>query len=212
VVDDIQSAVARSAPMPAGYRVEYGGQFESQQQATRLIGWLSLISALLIFAALYGHFRSVRLALQVMATIPLAIIGGVIAIFMSGGTLSVASLVGFITVAGIGTRNSIMMLSHYLHLMAHEGESFGDAMIQRGSLERLVPVLMTALATGLAMLPLAASAGIPGSEILQPVAIVILGGLASVTVLDQLVTPALFARFGASAALRSAAAQAAAAR
>jgi CzcA family heavy metal efflux pump len=212
VIADIQRAVGASVTLEPGYFVEYGGQFESQQQATRLIGWLSLISALLIFAALYGHFRSVRLALQVMATIPLAIIGGVIAIFMSGGTLSVASLVGFITVAGIGTRNSIMMLSHYLHLMAHEGESFGDAMIQRGSLERLVPVLMTALATGLAMLPLAASAGVPGSEILQPVAIVILGGLASVTVLDQLVTPALFARFGASAALRSAAAQAAAAR
>jgi CzcA family heavy metal efflux pump len=196
VIADIQRAVGQSVELPPGYFIEYGGQFESQQQATRLIGWLSLVSILLIFGALYGHFRSVRLALQVMATIPLAIIGGVIAIFMSGGTLSVASLVGFITVAGIGARNSIMMLSHYLHLMAHEGEAFDRTMIERGSLERLVPVLMTGLTTGLAMLPLAFAGGVPGSEILQPVAIVILGGLASVTLLDQLVTPALFYHFG----------------
>ena len=140
VIDDIQRAVGQSVSLEPGYFIEYGGQFESQQQATRLIGLLSLVSILLIFGALYGHFRSARLALQVMASIPLAIIGGVIAIFLTGGTLSVASLVGFITVAGISARNSIMMLSHYLHLMAYEGESFDPKMIERGSLERLVPV------------------------------------------------------------------------
>ena len=176
VIADIQRVVGEAVQLPPGYFIEHAGQFESQQQATRLIG-LSLISIVLIFGALYGHFRSARLALQVMASIPLAIIGGVIATFISGGTLSVAALVGFITVAGISARNSIMMLSHYLHLMAYEGEAFDEKMIVRGSLERLVPVLMTGLTTGLAMVPLAFSGGVPGSEILQPVAIVILGGL-----------------------------------
>jgi CzcA family heavy metal efflux pump len=196
VITDIQRVVGESVPVQSGYFIEYGGQFQSQQQATRLIGMLSLISILLIFGALYGHFGSVRLALQVMASIPLAVIGGVIAIFMSGGTLSVASLIGFITVAGICARNSIMMLSHYVHLMEYEGESFEQKMIVRGSLERLVPVLMTGLTTGLAMIPLAFSGGVPGSEILQPVAVVILGGLVTVTILDQLFTPALFYALG----------------
>jgi len=208
VIADIQQAVGAAVNLEPGYFIEYGGQFESQQQATRLIGVLSILSITLIFGALYSHFGSTRLALQVMATIPLAIIGGVIAIFASGGTLSVASLVGFITVAGISARNSIMMLSHYLHLMAYEGESFDKTMIVRGSLERLVPVLMTGLATGLALIPLALGGGVPGSEILQPVAMVILGGLVSVTILDQLVTPALFYTFGCPPALREPAAAA----
>ena len=203
VIADIQRAVGESIELGPGFFIEYGGQFESQQQATHLIGLLSLVSIALIFGALYGHFRSARLALQVMASIPLALIGGVIAIFMSGGVLSVASLVGFITLAGISARNSIMMLSHYLHLMAYEGETFGQQMIVRGSLERLVPVLMTGLTTGLAMLPLALSGGVPGSEILQPVAIVILGGLVTATLLDQLFTPALFSTFGCPPALRT---------
>jgi CzcA family heavy metal efflux pump len=203
VIADIQRVVGETVTLEPGYFIEYGGQFESQQQATRLIGLLSMISILLIFGALYGHFGSVRLALQVMASIPLAIIGGVIAIFMSGGTLSVASLVGFITLAGISARNSIMMLSHYLHLMKYEGESFDEKMIVRGSLERLVPVLMTGLTTGLALIPLAFSGGVAGSEILQPVAIVILGGLVTVTLLDQIFTPALFYRFGCPPVLRA---------
>jgi CzcA family heavy metal efflux pump len=202
VIADIQQAIRNAVRLDPGYFIEYGGQFESQQQATRLIGWLSLLSIALIFGALYGHFRSARLALQVMASIPVAIIGGVIAIFATGGTLSVASLVGFITLAGISARNNIMMLSHYLHLMAHEGESFTQHMIVRGSLERLVPVLMTGLTTGLAMIPLAFSRGVPGSEILQPVAVVILGGLVTVTILDQLVTPALFYSVGCPASMR----------
>ena len=203
VIADIQRVVGESVTLEPGYFVEYGGQFESQQQATRLIGLLSVISILLIFAALYGHFGSARLALQVMASIPLAIVGGVIAIFLSGGTLSVASLVGFITLAGISARNSIMMLSHYLHLMKYEGETFDEKMIVRGSLERLVPVLMTGLTTGLAMIPLAFSGGVAGSEILQPVANVILGGLVTVTLLDQIFTPALFYRFGYPPVLRT---------
>jgi CzcA family heavy metal efflux pump len=203
VIADIQRAVGESVTLEPGYFIEYGGQFESQQQATRLIGLLSVISIALIFGALYGHFGSARLAFQVMASIPLAIIGGVIAIFVSGGTLSVASLVGLITLAGISARNSIMMLSHYLHLMKYEGESFDEKMIVRGSLERLVPVLMTGLTTGLAMIPLAFSGGVAGSEILQPVAIVILGGLVTVTLLDQIFTPALFYSFGCPPVLRT---------
>lgn len=202
VIADIQQAVGAAVTPGPGYFVEYGGQFESQQQATRMIGWLSLLSIMLIFGALYGHFRSTRLTLQVMVSIPLAVIGGVIAIFLSGGTLSVASLVGFITVAGIGARNNIMMLSHYLHLMAYEGELFDQKMIVRGSLERLVPVLMTALTAGLAVMPLVLSRGVSGSEILHPVAVVILGGLVSVTLLDQLVTPALFYKVGCPPAMR----------
>ena len=203
VIADIQRVVGESVTLEPGYFIEYGGQFESQQHATRLIGLLSVISILLIFGALYSHFGSARLAFQVMASIPLAIIGGVIAIFLSGGTLSVASLVGFITLAGISARNSIMMLSHYIHLMKYEGESFDEKMIVRGSLERLVPVLMTGLTTGLAMIPLAFSGGVAGSEILQPVAIVILGGLVTVTLLDQIFTPALFYRFGCPPVLRT---------
>ena len=203
VVTDIQRVVGESVTLEPGYFIEYGGQFESQQQATRLIGLLSLISIVLMFGVLYGHFQSTRLALQVMASIPLAIVGGVIAIFLSGGTLSVASLVGFITLAGISARNSIMMLSHYLHLMRYEGETFNEQMIVRGSLERLVPVLMTGLTTGLALIPLAFSGGVAGSEILQPVAIVILGGLVTVTLLDQIFTPALFYAFGCPPVLRA---------
>ncbi|MBA2306217.1 MAG: efflux RND transporter permease subunit [Acidobacteria bacterium] len=202
VIADIRRAVDGAVTIEPGYFVEYGGQFESQQRATRLIGGLSALSVLLIFGVLYGHFRSARLALQIMASIPLAVIGGVVAIVLTGGTLSVASLVGFITVAGISARNNIMMLSHYLHLMESEGEAFDQKMILRGSLERLVPVLMTALTAGLAVLPLVLARGVPGSEILHPVAVVILGGLVSVTLLDQLVTPALFYAAGCPPELR----------
>ena len=204
VVADIQRVVGESVTLEPGYFIEYGGQFESQQT-----GDAADRPAVTDFdrpdvrRALRPLPIDPRLALQVMASIPLAIIGGVIAIFLSGGTLSVASLVGFITLAGISARNSIMMLSHYLHLMRYEGETFDEKMIVRGSLERLVPVLMTGLTTGLALIPLAFSGGVAGSEILQPVAIVILGGLVTVTLLDQIFTPALFYTFGCPPVLRS---------
>jgi CzcA family heavy metal efflux pump len=201
VIADVRQVLGNRVSFEPGYFLVYGGQFESQQEATRLIALLSFISIGLMFAVLYGHFRSTRLTLQIMANIPFATIGGVIAIFLSGGTLSVASLVGFITLAGISARNGIMMISHYLHLMKYEGEAFDERMIVRGSLERLVPVLMTALTTGLAMLPFALAGGEPGKEILQPVAVVILGGLLSATLLDQFVTPALFYKFGRPAAV-----------
>ena len=200
VVMDIQRKVAAQVALPTGYFVTYGGQFQSQESATRLIGILSLFSLVAMFLVLFAHFRSVPIVLQILLNIPLALIGSVVAIFLTGGTFSVASLVGFITLAGIASRNTIMMISHYLHLMKEEGEAFDMHMVVRGSLERLVPVLMTALTAGLALIPLVLSKGEPGKEILYPVATVILGGLISSTLLDTIVTPAVFFRFGRKSA------------
>ena len=194
VVADVQARVHQVDL--AGFEVSYGGQFESQASATRLISLLSLLSLALIFLVLHAHFRDVRLVLQILLNIPLALIGAVAALWITGGVLSVASLVGFITLCGIASRNTIMMISHYLHLARAEGEVFGEALIIRGSLERLVPMLMTALTAGLALIPLALASGEPGKELLHPVAVVILGGLISATLLDLIVTPAVFLRFG----------------
>ncbi len=196
-VGDIQKAIAADVHMPsADYFVQYGGQFESQQSASRRIAVLSLLSVAGMFLVLYSHFRSVPIVLQVLVNIPLALIGSVVAVALTGGTLSVASLVGFITLTGIASRNTIMMISHYIHLARHEGETWSEELVVRGSVERLSPVLMTALTAGLALIPLALAAGQPGKEILQPVAVVILGGLISSTILDIVVTPAVFWHFG----------------
>ena len=196
VVQDIQTKVKSNVIMPPGYFVEYGGQFEAQQSASKLILSLSLFSLVAIFLTLQMALGHARAAIQVMVNIPLAIIGGVIAVFLTGGVLSVASLIGFISLFGITSRNGIMMISHYIHLMKEEGENWTEHMVIRGSLERLVPVLMTALTAGLALIPLAISKGAPGKEILQPLAVVVLGGLITSTLLDQVVTPALFWKFG----------------
>jgi CzcA family heavy metal efflux pump len=201
VVTDVQRAVD-GLEKPSGYYVTYGGQFESQRSAARLIGLLSIASLIGMFLVLYSHFRSTAVALQILLNIPLALVGAVAAVLLTGGVLSVATLVGFITLCGIAARNGIMMISHYIHLMKEEGEIFGEAMIIRGSLERLVPVLMTALTAALGLIPIALSAGQPGKEILQPMAIVILGGLWSSTLLDIVVTPAVFLKFGRASAER----------
>ena len=198
-VKEIQQKVTDQLKMPQGYYLQYGGQFESQQSASRLIAILSIFSFAGIFLVLYSHFKSTRIVFQIMLNIPLALIGSVIAVLLTGGTFSIATLVGFITLTGIASRNGIMMISHYIHLVEHEGEKFNDQMIIRGSLERVVPVLMTALVAALALIPLTMDATAPGKEILYPVAIVILGGLVSSTLLDMIVTPVVFKQFGEKA-------------
>lgn len=198
-VSEIQQVVGEKLKVPQGYFLQYGGQFEAQKDASRLIGILGIFVALGIFLVLYAHFRSWRIVAQVMLNIPLALVGSVAAVWWTGGTFSVATLVGFITLTGIASRNGIMMISHYLHLMEHEGEQFDKQMIIRGSLERLVPVLMTALVAALALIPLTLDPQAAGKEILYPVATVILGGLLSSTLLDMIVTPTVFWFWGRKA-------------
>lgn len=198
-VKEMQAKVGNELKLPQGYYLQWGGQFESQQSASKLITILSLFSVAGIFLVLYSHFRSTTIALQIMLNIPLALIGSVVAVLLTGGVFSIATMVGFITLTGIASRNGIMMISHYIHLVEHEGETFNDKMIIRGSLERLVPVLMTALVAALALIPLTMDASAPGKEILYPVATVILGGLISSTLLDVIVTPVVFKRFGEKA-------------
>lgn len=198
VVEDIKARVDQ-LDLPPGYYVKLGGQFESQQSATKMIAILSIFSVLGIFFILYAHFRSSMLSLQIMLNIPMALIGSIIAIYLTERVLSVATLVAFITLCGIASRNGIMMISHYLHLIKEEGEAFSEAMVVRGTLERMIPVLMTAVPSILAVIPLALSQGEPGKEILYPVGVVIIGGVLSSTLLDLVVTPAIFYRFGKSA-------------
>ncbi|WP_066335001.1 efflux RND transporter permease subunit [Azohydromonas lata] len=195
VVGDIRAALAATA-LPAGYFTALEGQFQAQEEASRLIALLALVSLTLIFGVLYARYRSAVLALIVMGNIPLALVGSVAALWLTGQPLSVAALVGFITLTGIATRNGILKLSHWINLCAFEGERFGDALIVRGSLERLTPVLMTALVAAFALVPLLLSADAPGKEVLHPVAVVIFGGLVSSTLLDTLLTPLLYRRFG----------------
>ncbi|NFV80995.1 efflux RND transporter permease subunit [Magnetospirillum aberrantis] len=191
IIADVQKTLGEMA-MPQGYYVTYEGQFKSQQEASRLIAMLAVLSLAGIFVVLYSHFRSAKLAAIIMGNIPMALVGSVAAIWLTDQTLSVASLVGFITLTGIAARNGIMKVSHYLHLVEHEGEVFGPQLVVRGSLERLTPVLMTALVAALALVPLVLAGGEPGKEILHPVAVVIFGGLMSSTILDTIVTPVVF--------------------
>ncbi|MBO6621181.1 MAG: efflux RND transporter permease subunit [Balneola sp.] len=192
-VDEIRANVETNISFPQGYFVEYGGQFESAAQATRTISLLSIISILGIYLLLYLEFGSLKTALLVMVNLPFALIGGIFTVMFTSGIVSIASLVGFITLFGIATRNGILMVSHYQQLLS-EGKEFLEA-IRQGSLERLNPILMTALTAGLALIPLAIAVGEPGNEIQSPMAQVILGGLISSTLLNMIVIPALFAQF-----------------
>lgn len=195
IIETVETEVAKLKLPPDGF-VRIEGQYEAQREATLTIGGLSLVSFGLIFALLFSRYRSATLALIVMAGVPMALVGSVIALWIAGLPLSVASMIGFVTLTGIASRNGILKISHYINLVLHEGETWGDAMIVRGTLERLTPVLMTALAAGLALTPLLIDAEAPGKEILHPVAVTIFGGLLSATLLDALVTPVLFRRFG----------------
>ncbi|MDD2741544.1 MAG: efflux RND transporter permease subunit [Rhodocyclaceae bacterium] len=201
VVADIRRVVA-DLRLPEGYFITLGGQFEAQEEAARLISGLAIVSTLLIFMVLYSRYRSALLSTLIMANVPLALVGSVVGLWLSGQPLSIAALIGFITLAGISTRNGILKISHYLNLMRSEGEQFSQQMIIRGSLERLTPVLMTALVAAFALAPLLLEAEQPGTEILHPVAVVIFSGLISATLLDTFVTPALFWLFGRAAAER----------
>lgn len=200
VVAEIQRKLNENVHLPTGFFISYEGQFQSQQEATRIIGVLAIATLAAMFLILYSHFRSWMMVSQILLNIPLAFIGGLTLTYFMVGKVSIATLVGLITLAGIASRNTIMMISHYIHLMEHEGEKFNEHMIVRGSLERLVPVTMTAAVAGLALIPLVLAAGEPGKEILYPVAVVILGGLVSSTLLDMAVTPAVFYKFGRKAA------------
>ena len=189
-VEAIRDRVAADLILPEGYRIEYGGQFEAEAEATRTIGWVSLAVLAGILLLLQMAFRSLRLALLVLVNIPLALVGGVAAVWAMGGVITVAALVGFITLFGIAIRNGILLISRY-QALTREGRGVDEAVVT-GSMERLAPILMTALTAGLALIPLAMGLGQPGTEIQAPMAVVILGGLATSTLLNMVVLPALY--------------------
>ena len=212
LVARLQSEVSARVALPEGYWVTYEGEFQAQQDATRRIVIFSAAVFVVIVFLLYGYFQSWLLALQVMLSIPLSLVGGLVYTWLKVDNISIATLVGFIAVGGVAARNGIMMLSHYLHLMQHEGEGFTRQMVERGTLERMVPVLMTALAAGIALIPLVLAGDQPGKEILHPVAVVIVGGLLSSTLLEFLVRPLVFFHFGRQAAAQALEREAAAAQ
>ena len=203
VVEQLQQDVATNLKLPEGYSISFEGEYQAQQEAKHTILIMSAIILLVIVFLLYSYFRSIGFVLVVLTNIPVSLIGAVIYTRYTLDNVSIATLVGFIAITGIAARNNIMMLSHYLHLMRHEGECFGLGMVIRGTLERLVPVLMTALSAGIALIPLILAAEDPGKEILNPVAIVIIGGLFSSTILGLGITPALFYNFCRKAADRA---------
>jgi Cu/Ag efflux pump CusA len=203
LVRKLQEKVQSQVTLPEGYFISYEGDFQAQQAATRRIAILFAGVMVVIVLLLWSYFRSLILALQVLINLPLALMGSLALTYILVGNISIATLVGFIAVGGVAARNGIMMISHYLHLMKHEGEGFTYAMIERGTLERFVPVTMTALSAGIALIPFVIAMGEPGKEILSPVAICIVGGLISSTFLDFAVTPAVFRLFGKKAAAKA---------
>ena len=200
-VTEIQQRIQTQLNLPAGYFIEYSGQFESQQKATTLIVILAAVSVVGMFVVLMVLFPSVRIVLQILNALPTAFIGGVFALVITQQSLTVASLVGFISLGGIAVRNGILLVTHYFHLMKEEGEEFTQQMILRGSLERLAPVLMTALTAGIGLVPLVLGGQEPGREILYPVATVILGGLVTSTFCEFLIHPGLFWNFSGRSAV-----------
>jgi CzcA family heavy metal efflux pump len=203
LVRQLQQKVDQELKLPAGYFISYEGEFQAEQAATLRIIVLFSIVLVVIVMLLWSYFKSLVLALQVLVNLPLALMGSLTLTWWLVDNINIATLVGFIAVGGVAARNGIMMISHYLHLMKHEGETFSRNMIERGTLERVVPVTMTALSAGIALIPFVLAAGQPGKEILHPVAVCIVGGLVTSTLLDFAVTPAVFNLIGRKAALRS---------
>jgi Cu/Ag efflux pump CusA len=196
VVDGVRRAVSESVGLPNGYSIRYGGQFESEAAASRRLLWLGLTVVLGILVLLAAAFRSVGDAVIIMLNLPLALIGGAVGVFVSGGVLSIASIIGFIALFGIATRNGIMMISHIRYVLEEEGEPDFRRAVVRGARERVVPILMTALSAGLALVPLALAGSHPGAELEAPMAVVILFGLLSATALNMIVVPVAYLRFG----------------
>jgi CzcA family heavy metal efflux pump len=203
LVKKLQEKVATDITTPEGVFISYEGDFQAQQAASKCIALLFIGVLFIIMLLLWSYFRSLILACQVLLNLPLALMGSLALTYHLVGNISIATLVGFIAVGGVAARNGIMMISHYLHIMKHEGEGFTYAMIERGTLERFVPVTMTALSAGIALIPFVLSTGEPGKEIISPIAICIVGGLVTSTLLDFAVTPAVFRLFGKKAAQKA---------
>lgn len=191
VVNDIQKRIDTSVQLPEGYHIEYGGQFESEQAASRTLALTSFISIVVIFLLLYNEFRSVKESGVILLNLPLALIGGVFALVITTGEVSIPAIIGFISLFGIATRNGMLLISHYNHLQKEEGLNVYDSVIQ-GSLDRLNPILMTALSSALALIPLALAGDLPGNEIQSPMAKVILGGLLTSTFLNGFIVPIVY--------------------
>jgi Cu/Ag efflux pump CusA len=189
-VEEIRETVNSSVTIPEGYRVQYGGQFESESRASQMLLITAIIAIFVIFLLLYFEFNNVKLAFVVLINLPLALIGGILIVYFTSGIVSIASTIGFISLFGIATRNGILLVSRYEDLRK-EGLR-GYELIKSGALDRLNPILMTAFTTGLALIPLALKGGEPGSEIQSPMAVVILGGLLSATVLNLVVIPCVY--------------------
>lgn len=209
-VEQLEEAVNSEVDLPAGYSIAFEGEYQAQAEAKKRIAITSSVILLVIVFLLFSYFRSGSFVALVLSNIPISVVGGIFFTWIMLDTVSIASLVGLIAISGIAARNTIMLVSHYLHLMRHEGETFTRQMIVRGTEERLVPVLMTALSAGIALIPLVLAADAPGKEILNPVAIVIVGGLVTSTFLGLAVTPAVFYSFCRKAAEKSIAAGSAA--
>ena len=197
VVGDVKAKLAK-VDFPAGYHAAMLGEYTERQAANQRLMSLAIVAAIGIFFLLQASFGSFRLAILSFLTLPMALVGGALAAKLGGGIISLGSMVGFLTVIGIVARNGIMLISHYQHLEAVEGEPFGPALVLRGAKERLVPIMMTVLTTGLALVPLIAAGSIPGQEIEHPMAVVILGGLLASTFINLFVVPSLYLRFGKS--------------
>lgn len=191
VVNDIQETIDKEVQLPEGYHVEYGGQFESEQEASRILLLTSLMSIVVIFLLLYSEFHNLTESAVILINLPLALIGGVCALLTTTGEISIPAIIGFISLFGIATRNGMLLISHYNHLQQMEGYSVYDSVV-KGSLDRLNPILMTALSSALALIPLALGGDLPGNEIQSPMAKVILGGLLTSTFLNGFIIPIVY--------------------